>query len=96
MDITKESIAEWKAKYGDIFKITARNSGRSVVIRKPGLKELDAALVAGSNGGLGFSKIIYNNCAIAKDEGITDDDLMAIYTEIGRVITIPEADVEKL
>lgn len=93
---TKEELKELKEKYGDLTKITAKESGRVVIVKEPNLKEYDRALVAGSNGGLGFNKTIYNECVVWASEGINEDDKKAFYSKISSVVKIHEATVEKL
>lgn len=38
MDYTKEQVAEWKRKHGDIFELSVEN--KSCIVRRPNRKDL--------------------------------------------------------
>lgn len=96
-NLTKEQIAELKAKHGEIFKITVE-SGESCILRKPNRKELGYASVAGKDNPLKFNEAILNACWLAGDEEIKKDDslFLSVGQRIGEIITIKAAELEKL
>jgi hypothetical protein len=96
MNITKEQIAEWKAKYGSIFCISVE--GKKCYLKKPGRKALGYASMAGRENPLKFNEILLNDCWLGGDEEIkTDDDLfLSISSKIGEIIEVKEAELVKL
>jgi hypothetical protein len=97
MKATKEQIAEWKAKYGDVFCIKVEG-GKSCYLKKPSRKALGYAMMAGKENPMNFNEILLNDCWIAGDEEIrTNDDLfLSVSSKIAEIIEVKEAELEKL
>lgn len=96
---TKADIEKWKTEHGanNVIKITSRATGKYTIVRtNPSVREMDAALSAGSNGGLGYSKVLHSNLALFTSPNCEDADMLAFYTRIGETIKINDADLEKL
>lgn len=96
MDYTKEQIADFKAKHGEIFKIKV--DGKSCLLRKPNRKELGYASVAGKENPLKFNEVILNSCWLAGDEEIRTNDtlFLSASAKIAEIIEVKEAELEKL
>lgn len=96
MDFSKEQIAAFKQKHGEIFKISV--DGKSCLLRKPSRKELSYASVAGKDNPLRFNETILNACWLAGDEEIKTDDtlFLSASAKIADIIEIKEAELEKL
>ena len=96
MDFTKEQIADFKAKHGEIFKIKV--DGKSCLLRKPNRKELGYASVAGKENPLKFNEVILNSCWLAGDEEIRTNDtlFLSASAKIAEIIEVMEAELEKL
>lgn len=97
MEFSKEQIAGFKAKHGEVFKITVE-SGESCLLRKPNRKELSYASMAGKSDPLKFNEIILNACWLAGDEAIKKDDtlFLSASAKIADIIEIKQAELEKL
>ena len=96
MEATKEQIAEWKAKHGDIFCIKV--DGKCCYLKKPGRKALGYASLAGKENPLRFNEILLNDCWIAGDEAIKTDDtlFLSVTSRISEVIEMKETELVKL
>ena len=96
MDFSKEQIAAFKQKHGEMFKISV--DGKSCLLRKPNRKELSYASVAGKDNPLRFNETILNACWLAGDEEIKTDDtlFLSASAKIADIIEIKEAELEKL
>lgn len=91
-----EQIAEWKSKYGDIFKIEV--DGRVCILKRPDRKTLSYASAVATKDPIKFSEIILNNSWLAGDEEIKTNDrlFMGAGKQLGDLIDIAEATLEKL
>lgn len=96
MKVTKEQIADWKKKYGDVFKISV--DGKVCYLHKPDRKTLSYASSVGQKDPIKFNEIMIKNCWIAGDEEIkTDDSLfLAVSEKLADVVETKEAELEKL
>ncbi|MDR2652186.1 MAG: hypothetical protein LBC68_07725 [Prevotellaceae bacterium] len=96
MEATKEQIAGWKAKHGDIFCIKVED--KCCYLKKPSRKTLGYASMAGKENPLKFNEILLNDCWIAGDEEIkTNDDLfLSVSSRIGEIIEMKETELVKL
>jgi len=100
MEATKEQIAEWKAKYGTISKITVKADGGNKVcyLRNPSRKALGYASMAGKDNPLKFNEVVLNDCWLAGDEEIRTNDtlFLSVSGKIAELIEVKEAELEKL
>ncbi len=93
---SKEQIAEWKAKYGDIFKISVED--KVAYLRSPDRKTLSYASTVGGKDPLKFNEIILNGCWIEGDEELKTNDsyFLAVSGKLAEIIQVKEAKLEKL
>ncbi len=100
MQATKEQIAEWKAKYGEVAKITVKDEAGDKVcyLRHPSRKALGYASMAGKDNPLRFNEVILNDCWLAGDEEIRTNDtlFLSVSGKIAELIEVKEAELEKL
>jgi hypothetical protein len=96
MKVTKEQIGEWKAKYGDVYRIKIDN--KECYLKKPSRKALGYASMAGKDNPLKFNEVLLNDCWLGGDEEIkTNDDLfLSASAKISELIEVKEAELEKL
>ena len=96
MNATKEQIAEWKNKHGQIFCIKVDD--KSCYLKKPSRKALGYASMAGKENPLKFNEVLLNDCWLAGDEEIkTNDDLfLSVSQKLGEIIEVKEAELVKL
>jgi hypothetical protein len=93
---TKEQIAEWKAKHGDVFCIKVVD--KACYLKKPSRKALGYASVAGKENPLKFNEVLLRDCWLAGDEELeTNDDLfLSVSAKLSELIELKEAELEKL
>jgi hypothetical protein len=94
--VSQEQIQEWKAKHGDIFKITV--DGKEAFLKKPSRKTLGYASVAGKTNPLKFNEVLLNDCWLGGDEVIkTNDELfLSVSGKLADLLEVKEAELEKL
>jgi hypothetical protein len=93
---TKEQIAEWKKKHGDVYCIKVED--KACYLKKPNRKTLGYAAVAGKENPLKFNEVLLRDCWLAGDEEISknDDLFMSISPKLSELIEYKEAELEKL
>lgn len=94
---SQEQIETWKRQHGDVFKLDVEG-GYTCYLKKPTRRIYSMALSQGQKSPMRFNEIIINNCWIAGDEQIRDDDDL-FYAACGQIdVLIPEvaADIKKL
>lgn len=101
MKATEAQIKAWKAKYGQIVKITLKdeaNGDKTCYLHKPSRKALGFASMAAKENPLKFNEVILNECWIDGDEEIrTDDELfLSASSKVAEMIELKEAELEKL
>ena len=94
--ISKEQIAKWKAKYGDVFMVEVE--GKKGYLRKPDRKVLSYAFSKGQHDPLAMSEVILTSCWLEGDEELRTDDsyFLAINTQIDQLVEIKTAEIKKL
>ncbi|MAB37736.1 MAG: hypothetical protein CL528_11320 [Aequorivita sp.] len=94
----KAQIAEWKKKHGNLHKITV--DGKIIILREPGVKDLERAMSADPKGKkkFNFNRSIIENCRLYEDTGAMDTDakILAVYGQLDELLPEVEASVEKL
>jgi len=93
---TQAQIKEWKAEYGDIFKIAVED--KIAYLHSPDRKTLSYATSVGGKDPLKFNEIILNNCWLDGDEEIKTKDayFLAVSGKLADIIQVKEAKLEKL
>ncbi len=95
--VTTQQIADWKKKYGDIFKISFQDNKEGFV-RKPTRKELSYAMTKVQSNPLGFAEAILQNCWLGGDEEIrtNDDYFLGASSQLDALMEVKTAELKKL
>lgn len=93
---TPEQIADWKAKHGDVWKISVED--KSAYLKSPDRKTLGYASSVGASDPMKFNEILLKNCWLGGDIEIqTNDSLfLAASSKLAQLIEIKEAEMVKL
>ena len=94
MKYTKEQIAEWKSKHGDLFEISV--VGKSCILRKPNRKDLSYVSVV--KDPMKMSEVMMKQLWVAGDEEIREQDdlFLAAIPKMEEVLKVKEATIKKL
>lgn len=94
MKYTKEQIAEWKRKHGELFEITVE--GKSCILHRPTRQDLSYASVV--KDPIKMSETMLNQLWVAGDEEIKADDslFLAAIQKMQEVLEVKEAAIKKL
>ncbi|HOZ84534.1 MAG TPA: hypothetical protein PK191_03535 [Niabella sp.] len=94
--VTPKMIADWKAKHGDVFKISV--DGKEAYLKRPDRKTLSYASSVVSSNPIKFNEIILNGCWLAGDEEIKTDDALFLSAsgKIAELIEVKESVLVKL
>jgi hypothetical protein len=95
-EITDKQIQEWKAKYGEVFMVSADD--KAAYLRKADRKILSASRTLAGNDALKFNEVLLKNCFLGGDECFMDDDdyFLGIQTQLANVIVVKEVELKKL
>ena len=96
MDVTKEQIKQWKAKYKEVFVL--RVDDKVAYLRTPDRATLSYASTLATKDPMKFNEAILTNCWLVGDEEIKTDDalFLSASSKLGELIQIKEATLEKL
>ena len=96
MDVTKEQIKQWKAKYNEVFVL--RVDDKVAYLRTPDRATLSYASTLATKDPMKFNEAILTNCWLGGDEEIKTDDalFLSASSKLGELIQIKEATLEKL
>ena len=96
MDVTKEQIKPWKAKYKEVFVL--RVDDKVAYLRTPDRATLSYASTLATKDPMKFNEAILTNCWLGGDEEIKTDDalFLSASSKLGELIQIKEATLEKL
>ena len=96
MDVTKEQIKQWKAKYKEVFVL--RVEDKVAYLRTPDRATLSYASTLATKDPMKFNEVILTNCWLGGDEEIKTDDalFLSASSKLGELIQIKEATLEKL
>lgn len=94
--VTKEQIAGWKKKHGDVFMLEC--DGKVAYVRRPDRKVLDAAHVTSQGGPLKYNEFILNNIWLGGDEEFKADDalFLGVSEQLGEIIEKKSVELKKL
>jgi len=94
MDYTKEQVAEWKRKHGDIFELSVEN--KSCIVRRPNRKDLSYVSVV--KNPIQMSETLLKQLWVDGDKEILEDDslFLAVIPKMEEVIKIKESAIKKL
>ena len=96
MDVTKEQIKQWKAKYKEVFVL--RVDDKVAYLRTPDRATLSYASTLATKDPMKFNEVILTNCWLGGDKEIKTDDalFLSASSKLGELIQIKEATLEKL
>ena len=96
MDVTKEQIKQWKAKYKEVFVL--RVDDKVAYLRTPDRATLSYASTLATKDPMKFNEAILTNCWLGGDEEIKTDDalFLSASSKLGELIKNKEAKLEKL
>lgn len=94
--VTKEEIAEWKKKHGDVFHISVE--GKEGYFKKPDRKVLGLASAYAQKSPLKFGETIITNCWLGGDEELisNDDYFLSVNSVVDQLVEVKEVEVKKL
>lgn len=98
MKVTKEQIAEWKKKFGDIYQYNTDDGQYGCYLRKPSRLTLSRAGSVASTDPLKYSEVIISDCWLGGDEQIKSDDsyFLGLSKMLGELVEIKEGTLKKL
>ena len=88
MDVTKEQIKQWKAKYKEVFVL--RVEDKVAYLRTPDRATLSYASTLATKDPMKFNEAILTNCWLGGDEEIKTDDalFLSASSKLGELIQI--------
>lgn len=94
MNYTKEQVAEWKKKHGDIFELSVE--GKSCIVRRPNRKDLSYVSVV--NDPIKMSETLLKQLWVDGDKEIQEDDtlFLAVVPKMEEVIKVKKSAIKKL
>lgn len=94
--VDQKQINEWKAQYGDVFKISVGD--KVCYLKPPGRKVLSFASTAGQKDPMQFNEVILRECWLAGDEEIKTNDglFLSVSAKLPELIEVKESVLEKL
>ncbi|MCO5290517.1 MAG: hypothetical protein M9959_02135 [Chitinophagaceae bacterium] len=98
--VTKEMIAEWKKKHGDVYVFTVTDDDGTE--KKAWLRKPDRKLIGYSgsiqNNPIKSNEVLLNGCWLAGDEDIKTNDALffGISNKLGELIKAKEGELVKL
>lgn len=95
---TKEQLASWKEKYGEVFEISCED--KKAILKKPSRKDLSFA-IAGSNqakDSVKFAEILLKQCWVDGDKEFQEDDtyFFSVVPLLNALSETKEAEIKKL
>jgi len=96
MKATKEQIAAWKKKHGEVFLVTVED--KTAYLHKPDRKTIAYAMSKVQDDPLSFSEIILQNCWLTGDEELktNDDYFLAVSAQLDKLVEVKQAEIKKL
>lgn len=99
--VSKQQIDDWKAKHGDIFKMTVfddKEEAHECYLKKPSRKSIGYASVGAKSNPIKFNEILLNECWLGGDEEIKTDDrlFLSAGSQLSELIQVGEAQLVKL
>lgn len=95
-EVTPEQIEAWKRQHKHVYEIDV--DGHKAWLRKPTRQELSASLGTAQTDPLGFAEQILNDCWLAGDEAIKEDDELFLATQplLSQMIEIKAGQLKKI
>lgn len=94
MKYTKEQVAEWKRKHGEIFELSVGD--KSCILRRPNRKDLSYVSVVKDS--IQMSETLLKQLWVYGDMEIQEEDdlFLAAIPKMEEVIKVKEAAIKKL
>ncbi len=94
--VSKEQIAQWKAQYGNVYRITVAD--KVAYLKSPDRKTMSYASSVIAKDPIKFNEILLKQCWIDGDAEIQTDDalFLGVSAQLAEIIEIAEAKLEKL
>lgn len=94
MNYTKEQVADWKKKHGEIFELSVE--GKSCILRKPNRKDLSYVSVV--KDPIQMSETLLKQLWVDGDMEIQENDdlFLAAIPKMEEVIKVKESKIKKL
>lgn len=94
MKYTKEQVAEWKRKHGDIFEISVED--KSCILRSP--NRTDLSYVSVVKDPIKMSETLLKQLWLAGDMEIQEEDdlFLSVIPQMEEVIKVKESQIKKL
>lgn len=94
MKYTKEQVAEWKRKHGDIFEISVED--KSCILRRP--NRTDLSYVSVVKDPIKMSETLLKQLWLAGDMEIQEEDdlFLSVIPQMEEVIKVKESQIKKL
>ena len=94
MNYTKEQVAEWKKKHGEIFELSVED--KSCILRRPNRQDLSFVSVA--KDPIKMSETLMKQLWVDGDKEIQerDDLFLAAIPKMEEVIKVKESQIKKL
>ena len=98
MSFTKEKIADLKVQHGENLHLIKLDNGKSAIVRRPTLRELEATQSLLSQGQfVTYNISLFKTCFVEGNKCEDDDyDLMAMASKMAEITEIATSTVEKL
>lgn len=94
MKYTKEQVAEWKKKHGEIFEITVED--KSCILRRPNRKDLSFVSVV-KDPIKKFESLVRQTWLDGDEEMLTDDEyFIPMLPKLGNLTIYADAAIKKL
>lgn len=98
MEATKEQIAEWKNRYGEVYEIPIKGTDKSCYIKQPDRKSVSYSMSVGRTDPMKSNEVLFNACWIDGDPEIKTNTAMfiAASNKLSEIVYEYEADLVKL
>ena len=95
-EFTPEFIEKLKQQHGEIHKLTVED--KAIIVKKPGIKELDFAQTTAGASPFDFNRCILNSCMLAGDVEIIENehDFLAACSQVAELVKFKTATLVKL
>jgi hypothetical protein len=96
-EATADQIKEWKAKYGDIFKISIPEDSKACYVRSVDRKIMSFVSRLG-NDPMRFNESLLEQCWLAGDEDIKTNDTLfiSVMDKLEKLMNFKDSQLEKL
>jgi hypothetical protein len=95
---TPEQIAEWKAKYGDIFAYETEDGEYACYLKRPSRQVVEQSMMKGQGSGFKIADVILDNCWLGGNPELRSVDkyFTGLQNQIGGIIEVATGELKKL